>query len=214
MAPRQIRSKSPFGRRNSCASSPWLPPVRCLYPSVWTLLSTGATQSVSLDVARGVFRRQTAIVTRSVREGRARSRPVPSLTLRVTILQPVMNCGNLYDGPPRPSLCDGGARRPRRAVVQNLRMWPREVYARLPAKNATSELALRVCLGHVKLDRERYGRKSFPSIVLAGPKKRPEHHREDDAPAFQNSMHLVWKNETTRGRFSVGHGSPTKLCGS
>ena len=36
-------------------------------------------------------------------------------------------------------------------------------------------------------------------------KKRPEHHREDDVPAFQDSMHLVWKNETTRGRSSVGH---------
>ena len=66
-------------------------------------------------------------------------------------------------------------------------------YGHLPAKNATSKLALRVCVGHVKLDRERYSRKSFPSLVLAGPKKRPEHHREDDAPALQNSMHLVWK---------------------
>ena len=36
------------------------------------------------------------------------------------ILNAVTICGNLYDGPPRPSLWDGGSRRPRRAIVQNL----------------------------------------------------------------------------------------------
>ena len=31
------------------------------------------------------------------------------------------NCGNLYDGPPRPSIANQ-CRRPRRAIVQNLRL--------------------------------------------------------------------------------------------
>ena len=47
----------------------------------------------------------------------------PKLTCRGRwrdILNAVTICGNLYDGPPRPSLWDGGSRRPRRAIVQNL----------------------------------------------------------------------------------------------
>ena len=51
------------------------------------------TRGASFEVARGAFRRQMDIVTRSVSEGRTRSQPVPSLTLRVTLARSASTSG-------------------------------------------------------------------------------------------------------------------------
>ena len=52
------------------------------------------TSSLSLlEVARGACRRQMAIVNRSVSDGRTRSQPVSSLTLRVTMARLASSSG-------------------------------------------------------------------------------------------------------------------------